>query len=179
MNNEKFDCRIEDVNISKTQTKCKKNYRNIRKYDVILINDKERLIKAMNHDNDSIRYFVKNGELFNILHSTHIAIGNGGRDCMMAEIKLKYCNITKETIIIFSSLYTESGLVSKPILHSAYNSHTQIDLIDMQLQSKNNYRFIMNYQDYLTKFVILKPLKTKRAEEIAYNLMEFIQLLKR
>jgi len=30
----------------------------------------------------------------------------------------------------------------------------------------------MNYQDHLTKFVILKPLKTKRAEEIAYNLME-------
>ncbi|XP_008185120.1 KRAB-A domain-containing protein 2-like [Acyrthosiphon pisum] len=26
--------------------------------------------------------------------------------------------------------------------------------------------------DHLTKFVILKPLKTKRAEEIAYNLME-------
>jgi len=30
----------------------------------------------------------------------------------------------------------------------------------------------MNYQDHLTKFVILKPLKTKRVEEIAYNLME-------
>ncbi|XP_022180171.1 SCAN domain-containing protein 3-like [Myzus persicae] len=42
----------------------------------------------------------------------------------------------------------------------------------MQSQSINNYRFIMNYQDHLTKFVILKPLKTKRAEEIAYNLME-------
>jgi len=30
----------------------------------------------------------------------------------------------------------------------------------------------MNYQDHLTKFVILKPQKTKLAEEIAYNLME-------
>lgn len=181
MNNEEYDRRIEDVKLSKTQTKCKKDYRNIRKYDVILINDKERLIKAMNHDNDSIRYFVKNEELFNILHSTHIAIGHGGRDRMMAEIKLKYCNITKETIMIFLSLCTDChkkssnpkrGLVSKPILHSAYNSRAQIDLIDMQSQSINNYRFIMNYQDHLTKFVLLKPLKTKRAEEIAYNLME-------
>jgi len=30
----------------------------------------------------------------------------------------------------------------------------------------------MNYQDYLTKFVILRPLKIKRAEEIAFNLMD-------
>lgn len=42
----------------------------------------------------------------------------------------------------------------------------------MQTQSINNYRFIMNYQDHLTKFVTLKPLKTKRAEEIAYILMK-------
>ena len=30
----------------------------------------------------------------------------------------------------------------------------------------------MNYQDHLTKYVILKPLKLKRAEEIAYNLID-------
>jgi len=40
MNNEEYDRRIEDVKLSKIQTKCKKDYRNIRKYDVILINDK-------------------------------------------------------------------------------------------------------------------------------------------
>jgi hypothetical protein len=145
MNNEEYDRRMEDVKLSKIKKKCKRDYRNIRKYDVILINDKERLIKAMNHDNDGIRYYVKNEELFDILHSTHIAIGHGGRDRMMAEIKLKYCNITKETIMIFLSLCTDChkkssnpkrGLVSKPILHSAYNSRAQIDIIDMQSQCK-------------------------------------------
>lgn len=113
----------------------------------------------MNHDHDSIRYFVKNEELFNILHSTHIPIGHDGRD-----------RITKETIIIFLSLCTDChkksnskrGLVSKPIWHSSYISRTQIDLIDRQLQSIHNYRFLKNYQDHLTKFVILKSLKTKR-----------------
>ena len=30
----------------------------------------------------------------------------------------------------------------------------------------------MNYQDHLTKFVILRRLKTKRAEEIAFNSMD-------
>jgi len=124
-------CRIENVKLSKTQTKCKKDYRNIRKDGVILINDKELLIKVMNHDNDSIRYFVKNEVLLNILHSTHIAIGHDGRDHIMVEIKLKYRNIIKETIMIFLNLCTDChkklsnskrGLVSKPILYSAYNS---------------------------------------------------------
>jgi len=32
MNNEEYDRRIEDVKLSKTQTKCKKDYRNIRNY---------------------------------------------------------------------------------------------------------------------------------------------------
>ena len=30
----------------------------------------------------------------------------------------------------------------------------------------------MNYQDHLTKFVVLKPLTSKRAEEIAHNLLD-------
>lgn len=43
----------------------------------------------------------------------------------------------------------------------------------MQSQSFYDYRYILNYQDNLTKFMILrvKPLKTKRSEEIAFNLM--------
>lgn len=181
LNNEEYNRRMEDVKRSKNLKKCKKDYRNIRKYDVIIINDKERLIKSITHNNDSVQYYDKNEELFDILYSTHIAIGHGGRDRMMAEIKLKYCNITKETIMGFLSFCTDChkkssnprrGLVSKPILHSAYNSRAQIDLIDMQSQSINNYRFIMNYQEHLTKFVTLKPLKTKRAEEIAYNLID-------
>lgn len=30
----------------------------------------------------------------------------------------------------------------------------------------------MNYQNHLTKFVVLKPLTSKRAEEIAHNLLD-------
>jgi len=42
----------------------------------------------------------------------------------------------------------------------------------MQSQHFNDFRFIFCYQDHLTKFVILRPLKSKRAEEIAYNLLD-------
>ncbi|XP_050532607.1 KRAB-A domain-containing protein 2-like [Daktulosphaira vitifoliae] len=100
---------------------------------------------------------------------------------MDSELKSKYCNITNETIMAYLNLCThcqkkssnpKRGLVSKPILHSTFNSRAQIDLIDMQSQNINGFRFILNYQDHLTKFVLLRALSSKRAEEIANNLLD-------
>jgi len=42
----------------------------------------------------------------------------------------------------------------------------------MQSDADGPYRFIFNYQDHLTKYTILRPLKTKTAEEVAYNLVD-------
>ncbi|XP_043473980.1 KRAB-A domain-containing protein 2-like [Leptopilina heterotoma] len=52
------------------------------------------------------------------------------------------------------------------------NSRCQVDLIDMQVQADREYRFIMVYQDHLTKFVLLRALQTKRAEEVAHHLTD-------
>lgn len=52
-----------------------------------------------------------------------------------------------------------------------------MDLIDYQSQSDDEYKFIMVYQDHLTKFVVLKALKTKRAEEVAENIIDIFTLL--
>ncbi|CAI6372620.1 unnamed protein product [Macrosiphum euphorbiae] len=42
----------------------------------------------------------------------------------------------------------------------------------MQAQPDGNYKFILVYQDHLTKFVSLRPLTHKRAEEVAYVLLD-------
>ena len=68
------------------------------------------------------------------------------------------------------------GLVTKPILHARFNSRAQLDLIDMQSQKFNDYCFIMTYQDNLTKYTILKALKSKRAVEVAYNLFDIYSM---
>jgi len=68
------------------------------------------------------------------------------------------------------------GLVSKPILHSTLNSRAQIDLIDMQSQNILGFRFILNYQDHLTKFVLLLELYRvnvrKRSHTICWIFIE-------
>jgi hypothetical protein len=38
-------------------------------------------------------------------------------------------------------------------------------------------RWVMHYQDHLTKFSILRPLKSKRAAEVAYQLTDIFLLL--
>ena len=54
------------------------------------------------------------------------------------------------------------------------NTRCQVDLIDMQSQPDEGYHFIMIYQDHLTKFVVLRALRTKRAEDIAYHLTDIL-----
>lgn len=81
-----------------------KDYRMVRKYDILTINNKERLIKPVN--GDTILYYVTIDELFNILHSTHSTIGHVGRCRMDSKLKSKYCNITNETIMAYLNLCT-------------------------------------------------------------------------
>jgi len=64
------------------------------------------------------------------------------------------------------------GLVVKPIIHSEMNSRCQVDLIDMQSQADGEFRFIMVYQDHLTKCVQLRAFKSKPAEEVATNILD-------
>jgi len=140
----------------------------------------ERLVVPINEGNQ-IKYYVHNEELFNILHETHLSIGHGGRSRMEHELNNKYKNITREAIMLYLNLCEscqkkgstiKKGLVVKLIISKELNSRCQIDLIDMQAQPDGNYKFILVYQDHLTKFVNLRPLTHKRAEEVAYVLLD-------
>ena len=67
---------------------------------------------------------------------------------------------------------TETGISCTSIPFTLHELLVPVDLIDMQSEPDGYYQFIMNYQDHLTKFTILRPLKTKTAVEVAYQLMD-------
>ena len=52
------------------------------------------------------------------------------------------------------------------------NSRGQVDLIDMQSQADGEFKWILVYQDHLTKIVQLRATKSKRAAEVAYHLLD-------
>ncbi|CAL4133115.1 unnamed protein product [Meganyctiphanes norvegica] len=68
------------------------------------------------------------------------------------------------------------GIVVRPILSEDFNTRRQVDLIDYQTNEANGYKYIMVYQDHLTKFCVLRPLTSKRAAEIAYQIMDIFPL---
>ena len=110
----------------------------------------------------------------NVIKRAHIATGHGGRDKMIKETNKKYANITQEALNIFKSSCiqcqkkrkrtTTKGVVVKPILSKDFSSRAQVD---MQSMCQGHYKWIMNYQDHLTKFCVLRPLTSKRAAEVA------------
>ena len=70
-----------------------------------------------------------------------------------------------------------TGVVIRPILSQDFGSRSQVDLIDMQSSTQPHYNWIMVYQCHLTKFCILRPLTSKRAAEVAFQLVDICLLL--
>lgn len=73
------------------------------KYDVMTIARKEKLNRPIS--DGTVLYYLKVDEMFDVLYATNFVIGYGGRDriyrIIEAELKHNYCNVTKESIIIF------------------------------------------------------------------------------
>ena len=65
-----------------------------------------------------------------------------------------------------------AGIVTKPIITDDINRRAQVDLIGWHSEKAGDFAYILNYQDHLTKFVSLRALKTKRAEEVAHHLID-------
>lgn len=51
-----------------------------------------------------MRFFVRNEEMFDILHETHLRIRHGGKNRMKSELNKRYKNITNEVIMVYLRL---------------------------------------------------------------------------
>ena len=150
------------------------------------LGDLTKLIRKRKTDNDDIKYFVSIEEIYDIIKKARLALNHAGRDKMEKEINRKYANITLNCINLYKSLceecqlrrkHSSKGVVVKPIVSKDFNSRGQVDLVDMQSMPDGNYRFIMNYQDHLTKFCIIEVLSSKRTAEVAYKILLDIVLV--
>lgn len=89
-------------------------------------------------------------------------------------VGIKYKNVTAEAVIIYWNLcelyqkkVLKKGLAVKSVVFDYMNDH-----IHMQSQPDRVYTFILIYQNHLTKFTQLRPLKCKRTVKIAYILLD-------
>uniref|UniRef100_A0A8C6CHE6 KRAB-A domain containing 2 n=2 Tax=Monodon monoceros TaxID=40151 RepID=A0A8C6CHE6_MONMO len=184
---EKYFQTIKEVKEAKEKgRKSSRDYRRAAKYDVISVQGTEKLIEATHGERDRIRYYVHKEELFDILHDTHLSIGHGGRTRMLKELQGKYGNVTKEVIVLYLTLckqchqknpVSKRGLAPKPMPFKDIDSRCQVEILDMQSNADGEFKFILYYQDHLTKFIILRPLKAKQAHEVVAVLLDIFTIL--
>lgn len=183
---DKYKSLIEEVKQSKMSNKKDPHMHwLLRHYAILLVQGTEKLIFPISNNSNEIIYYVHDNELFQILEDAHSQTGHGGRDRMYHNIKQKYKNITRDDILLFIHLCDKcqmkhksekKGVVSKPMIFNDFNLRCQIDLIDYQSHPDREFKFLMVYQDHLTKFVILRPLKRKTANEVVFHLMDIFTL---
>ncbi|GBN45210.1 KRAB-A domain-containing protein 2 [Araneus ventricosus] len=63
-------------------------------------------------------------------------------------------------------------IVIRPITTKDFNFRSKIAFIDFQSTSCRDFKWLMNYKDRVPKFCLLCPLKTKRAAEVALELLK-------
>ena len=124
-------------------------------------------------------------ELFDAIHTAQLSTGHGARDITQNKTTQSYANTTKEVIQLYVNLRVpcnlkkskvRKSLVVKPIISNEMNSRCQVDLIDMQSQPDDDYKFLMNYHDHQTEFVVLRPLYTKATLEVAHEVVDLFCL---
>ncbi|XP_037794123.1 uncharacterized protein LOC119589598 [Penaeus monodon] len=118
---------------------CNNNPRIEQKYVVFQCGDIEKMMKKRKSVGESPVYYVTM-DTYDIIKKAHIATRHGGRDRM--NLGAKYADITKEALELSKSYRSTcqekrkrnktAGIVVKPLLSSEFNSHGQVDLVDMQ-----------------------------------------------
>jgi len=82
-------------------------------------------------ENNEIKYYVHDEELFDIIHDVHLSIVHDGWNKMEHEVNTKYKNITRDIIMLYlnscesckkKGSTAKKGLVAKPIISSEMNS---------------------------------------------------------
>ena len=124
-------------------------------------------------------------ELYDVLHRIHLEQNHVRRIGLYKRVTQEFHGITEKICNVFLQGCEEchlrkakksiKSLVVKPISSTRYLSRCQVDLIDFRDTSQEHnisesgipYRWLLMYQDNFTKFIRLRPLKNKCAEEVA------------
>ena len=163
------------------------DYNLMKRYEILRVGTADRLIRKRNDPaNDMFKFVASIEEVFGIVKAAHEGIGHGGGKKTIAEVKKKWSNITQEVCYLYISFCEHchqkkarkvpKGLVVKPVRSHHIFSRCQIDLINFQTLPDGDYKYIMTFVNHFSKFCVLRPLTTKRAEEVAANLLDIFLL---
>ncbi|KAJ8720572.1 hypothetical protein PYW08_006037 [Mythimna loreyi] len=157
-----------------------KEYYHAKKYDVMTFSDEKVLILKRKSQQDPVIQVVPSSKYYQTILDAHVATGHGRRDKIIYDLKDKYM-VPVFAINIFLQLcktclskksFPKTGIVVKPLITDDFNRRGQVDLVDFQSSPDGEYKWMLQYQDHLTKFCFLRPLKSKEAKEVAIEILK-------
>lgn len=122
------------------------------------------------------------GTTYQIVKDIHISCGHKGDRSTHQKIRENYVNISRKIVEAYvrqCERCTEKlkkketkGIVIKPITAKEFNDRAQIDLVDFQSLPDGEFKWVMHYQDHLTKYHLLRPLRLKTASNVAEKVFD-------
>ncbi|XP_050295125.1 KRAB-A domain-containing protein 2-like [Anthonomus grandis grandis] len=119
------------------------------------MNGETCVIKKVSNQGDPVIYIISEEDIYKRLKDIHVNCGHGSRDKMINLIQ-QNCSIPKPCIEMFLKA-CETGEANSNSFF--YDSRT-----------------ILNFQDHATKYICIRPLRSKHATEVAQELIKiFLQ----
>lgn len=176
----------EYISILEAQTpKSSKDYYILKNFTIYIDTEtnEKKLIKA--NDSSRIHYVATEQKDFYIdvahrrtihggVKKTYSALKKDATNIKIESVKqfivekCEYCKIKRQN----KKLKNRIPPVTSPIISKFFGQRAQIDLIDFRIHHFLNCAFVLNYQDNLTRFCILKPLPNKDATTVVNCLRE-------
>lgn len=128
------------------------------------------------------KYMATKESALDIIRQSHAIVGHGGERKTHMKISETYGNIPRRLVSRYilncercvekqRRKETSAGVIIKPLSVNDLNDRGQVDLVDMQTMKDESYRYILHYVEFLTKFHIIRPLKTKATNDVAKELL--------
>ena len=152
-------------------------YRILKKFNLVSLGGVDKVA-----DLKTGRYMATKQVAALVITNAHEETGHGGEKATLKQIKDQYHNIPMTAVKEYISRCvrccekkrrndTRPGMVFKPIMVKDFNDRAQIDLVNFQACPDGSNQYILHYVEYLTKYHILRPLKSKCAKEVAIELL--------
>ena len=159
------------------------DYYLMKRFEVMEVEKDGNLHQRLVKPGTRLRYTTIEG-IFDAIHEVH-AEGqkHAGRDILNKKLQTRYANVTVKQIQAFidpcelcqtKKTKQKKGVTVKPLVTSDANRRCQVDCIDMQSMPDVNFKYIMVYQDHLTKYTCLRALATKTAEEVVTSIRDHL-----
>ncbi|XP_015377419.1 PREDICTED: KRAB-A domain-containing protein 2-like [Diuraphis noxia] len=168
-----------------------KDQRLLIKYDVINVGGRDWLVQPQEDDVSTKHLlYVTNDELFDVLHEAHLETNHGTEQQMINQIRLKYCNVTREAVMTYLELcphcfnprqdlqmLEESAIPPivapmPPFPNCVYGKSVYFGMIDMQRCARDGYSYILVHWDVGTRLIHILPLQSMSYVHVAIGLME-------